>query len=150
MKTMKYIFLIVCVACTSITMAVDYKLHQTSVATFKSTSTFMYYSPIGSSELVSTSKKDGRGATANVPAVNFRSTSTMPSTGSSLSTVMPGVVIEESEGTVQPGPKRARPEDNKDPYEDPLGDAVIPLLILAAGYVIYIARRKKAPEAIMK
>lgn len=39
--------------------------------------------------------------------------------------------------------------ETKDPFS-PLGDAVIPLLILAAGYVIYIARRKKAPEAIMK
>ena len=142
---MKYILLIICVVCASTVMAVDYKLHQTSSAIFKSTSTSGYSSAgtIGGTRSVSAPAQGG-GAMLSVPSVSFRSTSTMPSAGSSLSTVMPVVVIEESEGTVPPGPKRARPEDNKDPYEDPIGDAVLPLLLLAAGYVFFIARKRRA------
>lgn len=38
--------------------------------------------------------------------------------------------------------KRARPGDWVDPGL-PLGDAVLPLLLLAAGYAVYVARRKR-------
>ena len=40
---------------------------------------------------------------------------------------------EEDEGEDDP--------DKKDPYENPLGDAVLPLLLLAAGYAIYLRRK---------
>ena len=34
--------------------------------------------------------------------------------------------------------------DKNDPYDTPLGDAVLPLLLLAAGYVFFIARKRRA------
>ena len=53
------------------------------------------------------------------------------------------------------GPQRAVDEDDKtdedvnepeknDPYGTPLSDAVLPLLLLAAGYVFFIARKRRA------
>ena len=145
MKTMKYILLIICVVCASTVMAVDYKLHQTSSAIFKSTSTSGYSSAgtIGGTRSVSAPARGG-GAMLSVPSVSFRSTSAMPSTGSCLSSTTTTVVVDEPETTVTPGPKRARPEDWNDPYDNPLGDAVLPLLLLAAGYVFFIARKRRA------
>ena len=140
MKTMKYILLVICVACASTMKAVDYKLHQTSSATFKSTSTFGYSSVgIGDGKIgfVSTSMRKDGGIT---PTQSFRSTSAMPTIGSSLSSAVT-MVVDEPETTVTPGPKRSRPGDNKDPFLDPLGDAVLPLLLLAAGYAIYLRRK---------
>ena len=48
---------------------------------------------------------------------------------------------EEDEGEDDP--------DKKDPYENPLGDAVLPLLLLAAGYAIYLRRKNsvRIPES---
>lgn len=133
MKTMKYILLIICVACASTMMAVDYKEHQT--ASFKSTSSIQFYSGSGNgSTFVSTTMH-------SVPAMEFRSTSTMPSVGSTLSATTPAMADDAGMG-ITPGPKRTRPGDNKDPFLDPLGDAVIPLLLLAAAYVFFIARRR--------
>lgn len=145
MKTMKYILLIICVVCASTMMAVDYKMHQTSSATFKSTSTSGYSSAgtIGGTRSVSAPAQGG-GAMLSVPSVSFRSTSAMPSTGSCLSSTTTTVVVDEPETTVTPGPKRARPEDWNDPYDNPLGDAVLPLLLLAAGYVFFIVRKRRA------
>lgn len=141
MKTMKYILLVICVACASTMKAVDYKLHQTSSATFKSTSTSRYSGAgtIGGTRSVSAPAQGG-GAMLSVPSVSFRSTSAMPSTGSSLSSAVT-MVVDEPETTVTSGPKRARPEDWEDPFLDPLGDAVLPLLLLAAGYAIYLRRK---------
>ena len=34
--------------------------------------------------------------------------------------------------------------DKNDPYANPLGDAVLPLLLLAAGYVVFLARKRSA------
>lgn len=143
MKTMKYILLIICVACASTMMAVDYKLHQTSSATFKSTSNFRYSGAgigEGKTRFVSTYVQKGGCTTAVVSTPSFRSTSAMPTIGSSLSSAVT-MVVDEPETTVTPGPKRARPEDWEDPFLDPLGDAVLPLLLLAAGYAIYLRRK---------
>ena len=143
MKTMKYILLVICVACASTMMAVDYKLHQTSSATFKSTSTSGYSGAgigEGKTRSVSTYVQKGGCTTAVASTPSFRSTSAMPTIGSSLSSAVT-MVVDEPETTVTSGPKRARPEDWEDPYLDPLGDAVLPLLLLAAGYAIYLRRK---------
>ena len=48
------------------------------------------------------------------------------------------------------GPKKAKedddtpPADPDGPMEDPIGDAVLPLLLLAAGYVVFVARKRRA------
>ena len=148
---MKYILLVICVACASTMKAVDYKLLQTSSATFKSTSTSGYSGAgigEGKTRFVSTSVQKGGCTTAVASTLSFRSTSAMPTIGSSLSSAVT-VVVDEPETTVTPGPKRARPEDWEDPYLDPLGDAVLPLLLLAAGYAIYLRRKNSVqiPES---
>ena len=135
---MKYILLIICVTFASAVMAVDFKLHQTS--SFKSTSSTQFYSGSGvGTTLASTT-------VATVPTAEFRSTSVMPSAGSSLSVASSmGVIIDEGGNTqMTSGPKRVGPNQKPaDPFL-PLGDAVLPLLLLAAGYVFFIARKRRA------
>ena len=137
MKTMKYILLIICVNIATSVLAVDYKLYQTS--SFKSTSSTKFYS----GNIAETTIRSS--AVANVPTAEFRSTSTMPSVGSTLLTASSvGVVIDEGGNTkMTSGPKRA-PALPPDPFLDPIGDAVLPLLLLAAGYVFFIARKRRA------
>ena len=133
MKTMKYILLIICVNVATSLLAVDNNLHQTS--SFKSTSSTQFYGE--NPTLVST-------MVPNVPAAEFRSTSTMPSVGSNLSTASSvGVVIDEGGNTqMTSGPKRA-PALPPDPFLDPLGDAVLPLILLVAAYGIYLRRKNR-------
>ena len=138
MKTMKYILLVICVACASTTMAVDYKLHQTS--SFKSTSSTQFYSGSGVGVTLAST------TVATIPTAEFRSTSVMPSVGSSLSVASSaGVTIDEGGNTqMTSGPKRVNPNQKPaDPFL-PLGDAVLPLLLLAAGYVVFVARKRRA------
>lgn len=137
MKTMKYILLILCVNIATSVWAVDYKLHQTS--SFKSTSSTKFYSGSGVGTTLASTR------VASVPAAEFRSTSVMPSAGSSLLvTSSMGVTIDEGGNTqLTSGPKRL-PQLPTDPFLDPIGDAVLPLLLLAAGYVFFIARKRRA------
>ena len=81
-----------------------------------------------------------------MPEAQMYSTSAMLGSGSSLpQAAVTGTTTtyDEPSPTIT-GPKRARPEDNKDPYDDPLGDAVLPLLLLAAGYMLFVARKRRA------
>ena len=135
MKTMKYILLVISVACASTMMAVDYKVHQT--ASFKSTSSIQFYSGSGNGSTFASTTMH------RVPAMEFRSTSVMPSVGSTLSATTPAMADDAGMG-ITPGPKRDRPEDWEDPYKDPIGDAVLPLLLMAAGYVVFVARKRRA------
>ena len=134
---MKYILLILCVNIATSVWAVDYKLHQTS--SFKSTSSTKFYSGSGVGTTLASTR------VASVPAAEFRSTSVMPSAGSSLLvTSSMGVTIDEGGNTqLTSGPKRL-PQLPTDPFLDPIGDAVLPLLLLAAGYVFFIARKRRA------
>ena len=138
MKTMKYILLILCVSVATSVLAVDFKLHQTS--SFKSTSSRQFYTGAHSNSVLASTM------CTNVPAAEFRSTSTMPSVGSSLSVASSAGVIIDEQGNTQmtSGPKRVNPNQKPaDPFL-PLGDAVLPLLLLAAGYGFFIARKRRA------
>lgn len=162
MKTMKYILLVICVTCASTMMAVDYKLYQTSSTTFKSTSTSGYSSAGTSGGTRSLSAPaQGGGAMVSVPAVSFRSTSAMPSTGSSLSSAAVSGVIttDESDNSTITGPRRIGggnsgggdgPENPDDVWATPLGDMPwIGIALLAAGYAIYLRRKNsvRIPES---
>lgn len=90
------------------------------------------------------------------PSAKMRSTSTMVSAGSSLPlSAASGISTTEGDNSSgMSGPRRIGggnggggddgPEDNEDPWKTPLGDAVLPLLLLAAGYVFFIARKRRA------
>ena len=89
-----------------------------------------------------------------VPEARMSSTSTMLGSGSELpQAALTGIVTADEMGEyISQGPRRVIDEDDKDekpegwqdPYKDPLGDAVLPLLLLAAGYVFFIARKRRA------
>ena len=51
--------------------------------------------------------------------------------------------ISGPQRAVDEGDKEEEEPDTKDPYT-PLGDAVLPLLLLAAGYVVFVTRRRRA------
>ena len=87
-------------------------------------------------------------STAQLPEVQMQSTSVMMSSGSSLpQAAVTGVVTtDEAPARANIGqPRRERPGDWDDPYKDPIGDAVWPLLALASVYaVLRVYRRKRS------
>ena len=89
------------------------------------------------------------------PTTQMQSTSVMPSTGSSLPiSAVSGVSTTEGNNSCgMTGPRRIGggnsgggdgPEDNEDPWKTPLTDALLPFLLLAAGYVFFLARKRSA------
>lgn len=82
---------------------------------------------------------------AQYPQISMQSTSTMVGSGSSIHLAAIDMQIEREDVNSSndygfTGPKKARPEDNKDPGL-PIGDALLPLLLLAVGYAIYLRRK---------
>ena len=85
--------------------------------------------------------------------IGFRSTSTMQGSGSTIPTAAEyGVTFSDNlpEGDVQanaPGhlgnSRRARPDDWQGPMENPIGDGVWAMLLMAAGYLLYRVRTRK-------
>lgn len=68
---------------------------------------------------------------------------------------LPQAAIEGVTTTYTPsGPHRVLEEDdredaegtgsNADPFPDPIGDAILPLALLAAAYLVFVARKKRA------
>ena len=129
MKTMKYILLIICIACATTAMAVDYKVN----SVFHGAEDYRY------------THAQYEAALATAPQMVFRSTSTMPSSGSSLSSAEELTIGEET--PAPSGPKRVGPgKPPADPFDDPLTDAVPCLLLLAIGYAIYLGRKTSVPN----
>lgn len=96
-----------------------------------------------------------------MPAAQMSSTSAMVGSGSSLpQAAINGIQTTYDSkvfyGSKDPsrGPKKAAaegdgdgdtpPADPNGPMEDPVGDAVLPLLLLAAGYCFFIVRKRRA------
>lgn len=82
------------------------------------------------------------------PCAQMRSTSAMIGyEGTIPSAAVSGTYTTyDSDNPAPPsnGPKKSRPEDWEDPYDNPIGDAVLPLLLMAAGYVVFVARKRRA------
>ena len=87
------------------------------------------------------------------PQLQMQSTSIMMGSGSHL----PQAAIEGVTTTYTPsasnapsGPHRAKeegdtpPQNPPGPNENPVGDAILPLALLAAAYVLFLARKKHA------
>lgn len=80
-------------------------------------------------------------SSSQMPTLPFESTSTMPLSGTQLPNASEdGVDIVSAPVT---GPKRA-PALPPDPFLDPIGDAILPLALLAAAYMLFLARKKHA------
>ena len=85
---------------------------------------------------------------ASVPRAQMQSTSSMIASGSTLPFAAAAGVTTTYDNmapvTITLQQKSGRPGDWEDPMDDPLGDAVLPLLLLAAGYVVFVARKRRA------
>lgn len=92
-----------------------------------------------------------------LPEAQMQSTSVMQGSGSTLpSAAVTGVSTTYSPAKAPNGPRRAiddgddedKPEGWDDPYKDPLGDAMLPLALLAiaygAGCMVYKRRKRSA------
>ena len=82
------------------------------------------------------------------PVIEMHSTSAMAYSGSTLpQAAATGVSLssEPNQETLTP-PKsirKGRPGDWTNPYDDPLGDVLWPLMLMAMAYVVYLKSRKK-------
>lgn len=131
-------------------MATTNQLYQTSSASYKSVGSGGVGVANESFRGTTTAMKTAGTATpVGAPTTGFRSTSTMSASGTSLpNAAATGVVITsgETDSTDAPaGPRRVRPDTPpEDPFQDPLGDVLLPLLLLVAGYGLFVARKRKA------
>lgn len=80
---------------------------------------------------------------SQMPTLPFESTSTMPLSGTQLPNASEeGVDIVSAPVT---GPHRVGPSNPPaDPFDEPVGDAILPLALLAAAYVLFLARKRRA------
>lgn len=86
------------------------------------------------------------GSYTQMPSINMQSTSVLQGSGSALpqAAVTGSYTAEEAQSaSMKSGPRRGRPGDWTDPYKDPLGDAIIPLTLIAFAYVCVCALHKK-------
>jgi hypothetical protein len=155
MKTIKYLLLVFLLGSSTILMATDFTLHQTSSAT----QTTISSSGGGNGDSYGGNMRHYAGshacpASMTTPMVNFHSTSAMTSSGSSLPSAATTGFISADENLnsnntdfTPKGPQRVGGwGDNNagDPGAVPLGDALLPLLLLAAGYAICVWRKNKS------
>lgn len=138
MKTMRYILLILCVSVATSILAVDFKIYETSH--LRTTSTIQLYGERG------VGYPKWNAAPVYVPMVEFRSTSAMPASGSSLSVAAQDIIIDEGGNTQLTSGPRKLPPLPTDPFLDPLTDAVPCLLLWAIGYAIYLGRKTSVPN----
>ena len=142
MKTTKYILLIFLLGCSTQFMATTFSPVATKYSLENEMKVFSTYE-----------------VTA-MPSTRFVSTSAMELSGSSLSSTISAIGSDNPNSNGMSGPRRIGggnsgggdddgPENPDDVYKDPLGDAVIPLLLLAVGYSIYLRRKNsvQTPDA---
>ena len=75
---------------------------------------------------------------SQMPTLPFESTSTMPLSGTQLPNAAEGGVSIVDQPTKGPHRVPALPPD---PFLDPVGDAILPLALLAAAYVLFLDRK---------
>jgi hypothetical protein len=93
--------------------------------------------------ILSTALMANDNSSSQMPTLPFESTSTMPLSGTQLPNASEdGVGIVSTPVT---GPHRVNPSTPPaNPFPDPIGDAILPLALLAAAYVLFLARKKHA------
>lgn len=147
MKALKILLILISLAIATTTMAVEYKLYQTSSKSFKSVSTSGNASAsVGVSSPATTSSSSY--GMSSVPVISFQSTSVMQGIGSFLPQAAITGVNTTYDDYQDPtnGSSGTRPMDNADPFPNPVGDALLPLLLMSAGYAVFVARKKRQTE----
>lgn len=84
-------------------------------------------------------------STAQLPQAQMQSTSIMQSGGSTLpQAAVNGVVTTyETQPKAYVGPRRSPGDHHDEVHDDPIGDAAIPLLMLAAAYALLRVYKRK-------
>lgn len=157
MKTIKYLLLVFLLGSSTILMATDFTLHQTSSATMTTISS----GGGGSGDSYGGNMRHYAGshacpASMTTPMVNFHSTSTMTSSGSSLpSAATTGFISADdnlSDNTssntnfTPQGPQRVEGFPQI-PFPDPVGDIPwVMVALLAIGYAIYLRKKTGLPN----
>lgn len=92
--------------------------------------------------ILSTALMANDNSTSQMPTLPFESTSTMSLSGTQLPNASEeGVDIVSTPVT---GPHRVNPyKPPTDPFDTPVGDAILPLALLAAAYLLFLARKKR-------
>lgn len=162
MKAMKQILIVIAfLSCTTLLMATQYQLHQTSPATYRSIGSDRAGSTsIISNGVHSTSMPVNMSVGAAKPSFDFYSTSVMSTSGSTLpSAVSTGCVLTDNQNgnNLPRGPRRAKGEDDDAPPADPPGPNEYPLgdtpwllmLLLALGYALRVGKKygHRLPDA---
>lgn len=101
---------------------------------------------------ISISAQESTDSWGKLPEAKMQSTSVMQGSGSTLpqAAVTGTDIIEETQETAQKsGPRRERPGHWTDPYI-PLGDALLPLALLALAYVGFVIIRKRQKNHLTK
>jgi hypothetical protein len=153
MKAIKYVLLVLFFASASTMMAVDYHLYQISSTKVKSTADpVYYYGENGPTIIFSTTLDASNKEKSFAPKNCFRSTSTMPRVGSSLPQAAISGVTTTVDHFTRRGPARiggsnsgggSGPDNLDDPWQMPIGDALLPLLLLVAVYVVFDMRKRR-------
>lgn len=88
---------------------------------------------------------------AQQPEAQMHSTSIMQGSGSTLpSAAVNGVNTTYSPSKAPNGPRRERPGDNTDPYKDPIGDVMWPLMLLACAYCAFLIIRRASARRVKR
>ena len=95
--------------------------------------------------ILSTALMANDNSTSQMPTLPFESTSTMSLSGTQLPNASEeGVDIVSTPVT---GPHRVNPyKPPTDPFDTPVGDAILPLALLAAAYLLFLARKKRTTD----
>lgn len=149
MKAMKYLLIVIAfLGCSTLLKATEYKLYETSSATYKTPTSMSRVGNKARGGIYTHTGNNVCPTSIENPTVNFHSTSAMTSSGTALpNAAVTGVIVADDLVSTAStnhvgGPRKARPGDNNDPFKDPLTDAVPCLLLLALGYVLYLRRKK--------
>lgn len=154
MKTIKYLLLVFLLGSSTILMATDFTLHQTSSATMTTISSGGggYGDSYGGS-IHHYAGSHACPASMTTPMVNFHSTSTMTSSGSSLpSAATTGFIsaddnLNDNTNSTPQGPKRVEGFPQI-PFPEPVGDIPwVMVALLAIGYAIYLGRKTSVPNS---
>ena len=159
MKAMKYLLIVIAfLGCSTVLKATEYKLYETSSATYKTPTSMSRVGNKARGGIYTHTGNNVCPTSIENSTVSFHSTSAMLSSGSALpNAAVSGFISADDNlpGSSPRGPRRVIDEDDKDeekpeswrdPMEDPITDAVPCLLLLAIGYAIYLGRKTSVPN----